>query len=113
MRGISQLIASAFLTMSIELVVLYLFKVRDKRLWFSLLINLLTNLLLNSCLSFLDTSFLYVLFLIIGEILVFLVEWFFYELLVKDEKNWLYSLSANLSSFIFGSLIINLLFLLI
>lgn len=112
-REITQLIECVLLTMIIELVVLFLLKARDKRLRFSLIINLLTNLLLNSLLSFVNTTWIYIFLLIIGEILVFLVEWFLYSLITKDNKNWLYSLIANLSSFIIGSSLLYLLFLFI
>lgn len=112
-REITELIECVLLTMIIELVVLFLLKVRDKRLCFSLIINLLTNLLLNSLLSFINTTWLYIFLLIIGEILVFLIEWFLYDLIIKDNKNWLYSLVTNLSSFLIGSPLIYLLFLFI
>ena len=111
LREISKLIASACFTMAIELVVLYFAKVRDKRLWFSLIINLLTNLLLNSLLSLVTIDWLYILLLVIGEILVFLIEWLLYNLIQKDKKNWLYSLLANSISFVIGSSLLYLLFL--
>ena len=56
MREITRLIVGVFLTMTIELIVLYIEKVKDKRLWLSLPINLLTNLLLNCSLSLINVK---------------------------------------------------------
>lgn len=113
MREIARLIVGVFLTMTIELIVLYIEKVKDKRLWLSLPINLLTNLLLNCSLSLINVTWLYIVLLIIGEVLVFLIEWGMYQLIQKDNKNWWYSLSTNLASFLLGSLFVYLLFLLV
>ena len=110
MKDIIRLIAVLSLTVIIEFVTLYLLKVRDKRLHFSIVLNLLTNLLLNSLLSLVNIFWLYIVLLILGEILVFFIEWYFYNLVKKDEKNWQYSLIANLSSFVIGSGIIYLFF---
>lgn len=113
MREITRLIEGVLLTSIIELAALYLLNVKDKRLWFSLLLNLLTNLLLNSILSLINIRWVYIVCIIIGEVAVFLIEWLFYELIIKDKKNWLYSLIANLSSFLIGSLLMYILFLFI
>ena len=111
MREITRLIVGVFITMIIELIVLYIEKVKDKRLWLSLPINLFTNLLLNCSLSLINITWLYIVLLILGEVLVFLIEWGMYQLIQKDNKNWWYSLSANLASFLLGSLFVYLLFL--
>ena len=113
MREITRLIVGVFLTMTIELIVLYIEKVKDKRLWLSLPINLLTNLLLNCSLSLINVTWLYIVLLILGEVLVFLIEWGMYQLIQKDNKNWWYSLSTNLASLLLGSLFVYLLFLLV
>lgn len=110
MKDIIRLIAALSLTVIIEFVTLYLLKVRDKGLHFSIVLNLLTNLLLNSLLSLVNIYWLYIVLLVLGEILVFFIEWYFYNLVKKDEKNWQYSLIANLSSFVIGSGIIYLFF---
>ena len=113
MREITRLIVGVFLTMTIELIVLYIEKVKDKRLWLSLPIYLFTNLLLNCSLSLINITWLYIVLLILGEVLVFLVEWGMYQLIQKDNKNWWHSLSTNLASFLLGSLFVYLLFLLV
>ena len=113
MREITRLIVGVFITMTIELIVLYIEKVKDKRLWLSLPINLFTNLLLNCSFSLINITWLYIVLLILGEVLVFLVEWGMYQLIQKDNKNWWYSLSTNLASFLLGSLFVYLLFLLV
>jgi hypothetical protein len=110
MKDIIKLFTSAALTIVIEFVVLYILKVRDKRLRFSIFLNLCTNLALNCLLSLIPIFWLYIVLLIVGEILVFAIEWYFYNLIKKDEKNWQYSLIANISSFVIGSGIIYLFF---
>ena len=110
MRLITSFLLSAFLTMTIELIVLFLLGVKDKRLWYSLIINFITNIILNSYLYLIKTIWLYYLLAIIGEVLVFLIEWFLYQIIIEDKKNWFYSLIANSSSLLFGSLIFHFIF---
>ena len=109
LREIITLLSACLLTVILEFITLYLLKVRDSRLYFSIPINIGTNLLLNCLLSFSKVPYYY-LFLVIGEIIVIIVEALFYQLIKKDKKNYLYSLIANLISGICGSLLINLLF---
>lgn len=111
MREITKLIVGAFLTMTIELIVLRLEKVKDERLWLSLPMNLFTNMLFNSILSFIDIAWLSIFMSVVGEILVFLVEWGLFQLMKKDSKNWWHSFSANLASLTIGSLLAYILFL--
>ncbi len=108
--GLIKLLVAIVLTVVIEFVALYLLKVRDKRLRYSVIINILTNLTLNSFLSYVNILWLYIVLLAIGEIIVVLVETFYYNLIKKDEKNWQYSLIANLSSFLIGSSLFYLFF---
>ena len=107
-REIIALLSACLLTVILEFITLYILKVRDSRLYFSIPINIGTNILLNVLLS-LSQKPLYYLFLIIGEIIVIIVEALFYQLIKKENKNYLYSLIANLISGVFGSLLINLL----
>ena len=113
MREVALLSLSVCITISFELITLYLLKVRDKRLWLSMLINLLTNLLLNGILGIINTYFylewyLYVGIIIVLEIGVIFLEGWFYQLIKKDGKNILYSLIANSVSGVIGSLIVYL-----
>ena len=108
LREIITLLSACLLTVILEFITLYILKVRDSRLYFSIPINIGTNILLNVLLS-LSQKPLYYLFLIIGEIIVIIVEALFYQLIKKENKNYLYSLIANLISGVFGSLLINLL----
>lgn len=108
LREIIALLSACLLTVILEFITLYILKVRDSRLYFSIPINIGTNILLNVLLS-LSQKPLYYLFLIIGEIIVIIVEALFYQLIKKENKNYLYSLIANLISGVFGSLLINLL----
>ena len=109
------LIASlaALLTVGIELLVLFFYKVRDLRFWLSIPINIGTNLLLNCVVSLIYgyspaniKIAAYIIAVIVGEICVFFIEWGFYALIKKDKKNYQYSLVANLCSAIIGSAIL-------
>ena len=115
LREISLLVVACLLTASMELVILYLLKVRDKRLWFSIPINIGTNLLLNSSLALLRglDSFIYYTILVAFELLVVIIEALFYQLIKRDNKNYLYSLFANLVSGLIGSLLVYFLFIFI
>ena len=101
------------LTIIIEFGVLWLIKVRDNRLWGSILINIVTNLSLNIFLTQVvkkmpnsDTFYIWIL---IGlEIVVVLLEGLLYQIFKKDSKNYLYSLIANGVSAILGSGIVAL-----
>ena len=108
LREIITLLSACLLTVILEFITLYILKVRDSRLYFSIPINIGTNILLNVLLP-LSQKPLYYLFLIIGEIIVIIVEALFYQLIKKENKNYLYSLITNLISGVFGSLLINLL----
>jgi hypothetical protein len=108
MREVALFIFSICLTISMELVTLYLLKVRDKRLWFSIIINLCTNALLNSILGLINTYTyielpLYIVLVILFEICIVGIEGLFYQLITKDKKNFLYSLIANAVSGILGT----------
>ena len=112
-RDISLFVVSASITIIIELLVLYIEKVRDKRLWLSIPINIFTNFVFNLILFFIPILWAYILTIIIGEIIIFFIEWFLYQLIVKDKKNYLYSLTANLSSLVIGTIIVHLIYLVI
>lgn len=110
MKDVIKLLTAIVLTVVIELIALFLLKLRDKRLRYSIIINILTNMMINSFLSYVDILWLYILFLAIAEIIVVVLETYYYNLIKKDEKNWQYSLIANLSSFIIGSSLFYLFF---
>ena len=111
MREVALLSLSVSITISFELITLYLLKVRDKRLWLSMIINLLTNLFLNGSLMLLNEIFTLPLFIYIASVIVFeigivFLEAWYYSLIKKDEKNILYSLIANSVSGVIGSIIV-------
>ena len=110
MKDVIKLLTAIVLTVVIELIALFLLKVRDKRLRYSVIINILTNMMINSFLSYVDILWLYILLLAIAEIIVVVLETYYYNLIKKDEKNWQYSLIANFSSFIIGSSLFYLFF---
>ena len=106
MREIAFFIFGICLTISMELVTLYLLKVRDERLWFSIIINLGTNALLNSVLGLINPYIsltIYIVLVIVFEICIVGIEGLFYQLIKKDKKNFLYSLIANAVSGIIGT----------
>ena len=73
-RNISLFVVSASLTVIIELLVLYIEKVRDKRLWLSIPINIFTNFVFNLILFFIPILWVYIIVVIFGEIIIFFVE---------------------------------------
>ncbi len=107
LREIAMILLAVSLTVLMEFVTLYLLKVRDERLYFSMPINIGTNLLLNSTLSLLywASDWLYYLVIVIGEIIVVIIEALLYQLIKKDNKNYLYSFIANAVSGVLGSLL--------
>lgn len=105
------LAASACLTVIIEVIVLFILKVRDLRLLISIPLNIGTNVFLNAVLSWqANTGWLLYSRIFIFEVLIFLFETFVYQLINKDKKNCLYSLLANLASLAIGSVLIYVIF---
>lgn len=109
------LLVVALLTFILEYpIVLLFYRKRGCRhlFLFTLLINLLTNLLLN-CALLLFSGTGYVFALIIGEILVFLIEFFLlYEMYPREGagRAALTSAAANLFSLLAGAVIMVFLF---
>lgn len=101
-----KILINLFLTIFIEIVVLLLFKERRPKVLFgSISVNVVTNLSLNLVLLALKNAniFWYIIYLIIGEVLVLFIEWLFYYLLIKDKKrSFFYSFYCNSISFILG-----------
>ena len=113
MRSIILLLIGVILTATMEFIILYLLKVKDKRLWLSIPINVCTNLLLNGILSIIYhysnlRLSIYALIICLLEVGIIFLEWLYYQLIHNDKKNFLYSLIANATSGILGSLIIGL-----
>ncbi|HHU23914.1 MAG: hypothetical protein PHG08_05965 [Bacilli bacterium] len=78
----------------------------------SIPLNLITNLSLNSFLTlfFSQTVVVYIIVLLASEILVVIVEGLVYQLVIPQKSlAWKISLFANLTSFVIGTLIYNLL----
>lgn len=116
MRDIAIIISSLLLTVILEWLFFYIIKIRDKRLWLSIPINIVTNLSFNLFLTFFltkkmsQTDILFWLIVVGLEILIVLVEGGLYQLIKKDIRNLLYSLIANAITALYGTLIINLIF---
>ena len=116
MRDVAMLITCCLLTVVMEFAFLYIIRIRDRRLWLSIPMNIVTNLSLNIFLIYFlmkkmpNTSIFYWLIVLGLEVVVVLVEGAFYQVVKKDKKNLLYSLLANLISGIYGSLILSLIF---
>lgn len=95
--------------MGLEFAVLLCLKVFDSRLYFSLPLNLCTNLLLNSLLSLTQSEAAYWIYLLLGEALVVYGEAKFYGWMKSDPKNVKISLAANAVSFFVGGGMMSLL----
>jgi hypothetical protein len=103
------------LTLIIELGVLYVFGYREKETYkIALFTNIGTQLILNLCIFFgfaLWSIFGGIGILIIGEVLVFIIEIFVYQITFKERhivKPIPYALLANLASLILGWYILSL-----
>ena len=94
-------------TIIIELSVIYLLGFREKLLFYSLIIiNILTNPLLNFIVNrlnetYIDFNFLHIILL---EILVVIIEWLLLKLVIKSKQLPLFKISfiINATSFLIG-----------
>ena len=86
-----------------------LFKFRNKELLYILLINVITQIILNVSLNIYTGFGSYFVYLLL-ELLVFIIETIFYCLMFKKKKGYcvLYALVANVSSFVIGLYLANL-----
>lgn len=110
MQLFTNILYAYFLTIIIELIAICSFyKDKSKIVYFSLLINAITNIPLTIILYYLPTSIPQYALIIPLEILIFVVEGLIYTFLDNKtyKKGFLVSLIANSSSIIFG-LILNL-----
>ncbi len=101
-------------TLLLEGAVFWLFRYRKKESWLAfLVINLITQAFLNIRLmgTELDAHMAFVTLLLFIEPVVFLGELVLFCLCVKEKKKWvtaLYTLAANLLSFVLGTVLIDL-----
>ena len=97
------------ITVIVEILIGLLFKFRNKELLYILLINVITQIILNVSLNIYTGFGSYFVYLLL-ELLVFIIETIFYCLMFKKKK-WhcvLYSVVANVSSFVIGLYLANL-----
>ena len=97
------------ITVVVEVLIGLLFKFRNKELLYILFINVITQIILNVLLN-IYTGFGYYFVYLSLELLVFVIEAIFYCLMFKKKK-WhcvLYSVVANVSSFVIGLYLANL-----
>ena len=107
---VKALVCRMLITVVIEMLIGLLFKFRNKELLYILLINVITQIILNVLLN-VYTGYGYYLIYLLLELLVFVIESIFYCLVFKKKK-WhcvLYALVANVSSFVIGIYLANLL----
>ena len=105
------LLRSLLITLLIEITIAFILKYRKMDLLMVLLVNIMTNPLLNSlvvCVDYYYGNSYRTITLIIMEILVVFIEGLIYNKSVSNKKinGYLLSLILNASSFLFG-LIIN------
>lgn len=108
MNKIILMIICLLLTLVIEIGVLVLFKEKRKSVYIGcILMNILTNVMLNYLLLYVSkNSQTYITIYIVGEILVFLIEWLIYYILIKQVKiSFYYSFYCNLISLTLGIII--------
>lgn len=97
------------ITVVVEMLIGLLFKFRNKELLYILFINVITQIILNVLLN-IYTGFGYYFVYLSLELLAFVIEAIFYCLMFKKKK-WhcvLYSVVANVSSFVIGLYLANL-----
>ena len=104
----TDVIMALMFTILIEILVLLLLKANNKILLISILANTITNLSLNIILKSITNQTISIIFLVIMEaIIIPLVEALFYFLINKKfKKSLLYSIVANVSSFLFSFVIL-------
>ena len=98
----------ALVTIAVEMALAYLFKYRErKQIMTILIVNIITQLLLNVFLSvcdYLGGILVWMMMFVIGEIAVLILEYLIYLIAFKKEKRgklFLYTLLANLLSGVF------------
>ena len=102
---------SALITVFIETIILFCFKVKDWRLVVSVPLNISTNILLNTILTMQqNTGWLLYARIIVFELLIIQGEAIIYSLFKKEMKNYLISAIANIASCIIGSVILYIIF---
>lgn len=114
--ALQQIVSGVILTIAIESVVLVFFaKFKPDRFFLVfLLINILTNLMVNSTsilVYSLSSIYVYIPVMIVMELLVVFVEGYVYSLVDKNKKRmYLLSLVANLVSLLIGGLLVYFVF---
>ena len=115
MREVAIIISACAITVVLEWLFLFIAKVRDRRLWLSIPMNIVTNVSFNIFLNYglkkmPVNDILFWVIIVLLECLIVLVEGGFYQLIKKDKYNLLFSLIANAITAIYGSLLINAIF---
>lgn len=106
---VKALVCRILITVVVEALIGLLFKFRNKELLYILLINVITQIILNVLLN-VYTGFGYYFVYLSLESLVFVIETIFYCLMFKKKKGYcvLYALVANIASFVIGLYLANL-----
>lgn len=113
-QEILSLVIRVVITIAIEILIAYLFNIRNKKMLRSILmVNIVTQLLLNIALNYYNyycgTLFLNIFYLLL-ELIIFVMEGSIYrDIFKKQHHPFLYSFTANLISFITGVFLIQLL----
>lgn len=107
---VKALVCRMIITVIVEILIGLLFKFRNTELLYILLINVITQIILNVLLN-IYTGFGYYFVYLSLESLVFVIEAIFYCLMFKKKKGYcvLYALVANIASFVIGLYLANLL----
>lgn len=106
-RAVSYILVRIILTLIIEGAIFFLFGFKDKKSWIAfIIINLLTQGLLNVWLGLQHPSYGYVIFMMIfGELMVYIVEIVLFMIAIKEHRKlrvFLYVIAANTISLFVG-----------
>lgn len=106
---VKALVCRMIITVIVEILIGLLFKFRNTELLYILLINVITQIILNVLLN-IYTGFGYYFVYLSLELLVFAIEAIFYCLMFKKKKGYcvFYALVANIVSFVIGLYLANL-----
>ena len=107
LRSVSYILVRIILTLIIEAAIFFLFRFKNKKSWHAfIIINLLTQGLLNIWLGLQHPSFGYIiLVLIFGELMVYIAEIILFLIALAEHsklKVFLYAITANTLSLIAG-----------
>ena len=108
MNIVNQLLVPLFLTIVIECSVASIYQIKKEEYKYIVIINILTNLSLNTLGYFINqinNSYVIIIIVILLEILIFYIEALYFGKRIKIDNKYMFSLSLNAASFLTGCII--------